>query len=209
STRDFMWRCLHQAYKIGGYWRNIPTYEHYAVCQHCNVDESMEHVLLECSAPGQEVLWRLAQKLWEMKGYQWPEMNLGRIFACSLADVKNEDGKSDQGANRFFRILISETAHQIWKSRCTRVIDRGNDPTRYATEAELHNKWLHCINSRLRTDALLTDTKKYGSRALNIRKVMNTWNGVLKDPENLPDIWVWQSGFLVGIPPLRPTGRNQ
>ncbi|KAJ7752489.1 hypothetical protein DFH07DRAFT_744952 [Mycena maculata] len=107
------------------------------------------------------------------------------------------------------RRIYMKSAHQIWKSRCTRVIDRGNDPTRYATEAELHNKWLHCINSRLRTDALLTDTKKYGSRALNIRKVMNTWNGVLKDPENLPDIWVWQSGFLVGIPPLRPTGRNQ
>ncbi|KAJ7430777.1 hypothetical protein FB451DRAFT_1038724 [Mycena latifolia] len=209
TTRDFMWRCLHQAYKLGDYWRNIPTYEQRATCPNCQVDETMEHILLECSAPGQEILWKLARELWEMKGYQWPEMNYGSVFACALVDVRNQAGKRDEGANRLFRILISETAHLIWKFRCTRVIDRGNDPTRFFTEAELHNKWLHCINSRLRTDALLTNSKKYGNRALNPKKVMNTWNGVLKDAENLSDTWVWQSGFLVGIPPLRPPGRNQ
>ncbi|KAJ7029461.1 hypothetical protein C8F04DRAFT_1211945 [Mycena alexandri] len=169
----------------------------------------MEHILLECDAPGQEVLWKLTQELWEMKGYAWPEISYGHIFACGLVDIRDEKGKRDDGAIRLFRILISETAHLIWKFRCTRVIERGNDPNRYFSDAELHNKWLHCINSRLRTDALLTDMKKYGSRALNINKVQNTWKGILMDNQNLPDIWVRQSGFLVGIPPLRPPGRNQ
>ncbi|KAJ7725397.1 hypothetical protein B0H16DRAFT_1332721, partial [Mycena metata] len=95
TTRDFLWRCLHQAYKVGEHWRNIPTYEHYANCQ---VDEPMEHILLECDAPGREVLWNLAQELWEKKGYAWPEMNYGSVFACGLVD---------------------ETAHLIWKFRCT------------------------------------------------------------------------------------------
>ncbi|KAJ7136376.1 ribonuclease H-like protein [Mycena crocata] len=206
TTREFMWKCLHQAYKIGTYWRNIPTYEHWAVCRHCDVDETMEHILLECNAPGRELLWSLAKKLWELKGYQWPEMSYGTIFACGLADVRDSRGKRDSGANRLFRILISETAHQIWKLRCTRVIQRGNDPALYHTEAELHNKWLFCINTRLKHDALLTDSRKFGRRALDIKKVQNTWKGVLKDPENLPDIWVRQSGFLVGIPPFCPSG---
>ncbi|KAJ7163885.1 ribonuclease H-like protein [Mycena crocata] len=209
STRDFMWRCLHQAYKIGSYWRNIPTYEHWATCQHCGVDETMEHALLECNVPGQAILWSLARELWEMKGYQWPEMSYGQIFACGLADVRNAAGKKDAGANRLFRILISETAHQIWHLRCTRVITWGNDPLHFLSEAELHNKWLHRINSRLKIDMLLTDTKKYGNRALNKKEVINTWKGVLDKPLNLSDIGIGQSGFLVGIPPLRPPGRNR
>ncbi|KAJ7158223.1 ribonuclease H-like protein [Mycena crocata] len=209
TTRDWMWKCLHQAYKLGNYWQNIPTYEQLATCQACRVDESMEHILLECTASGQETIWKLAKQLWEMKGLQWPEITYGSIFACSLGDFKDAKGKRDEGANRLFRILISESAHQIWKLRCNRVFERGNDPEHYHTEAEVHNKWLHCINYRLKMDILLTDSRKFGSRALNIKKVVKTWNGVLKDPENLPDIWVWQSGLLVGIPPLRPPGRNR
>ncbi|KAJ7691524.1 ribonuclease H-like protein, partial [Mycena metata] len=209
TTRDFLWRCLHQAYKIGDHWRGIPNYDHYATCRHCQIDESMEHILLECDAPGREELWNLAQELWEMKGYAWPELSYGHVFACGLVDIRDTNGRKDEGAIRLFRILISETAHLIWKLRCTRVIERGGDPNRYFSEVEIHNRWLHCINSRLRIDALLTDVKKYGNRALKISEVQNTWNGVLMDNQNLPDIWVRQSGFLVGIPPLRPPGRNQ
>ncbi|KAJ7077992.1 hypothetical protein B0H15DRAFT_760568, partial [Mycena belliarum] len=178
TTRDFMWRCMHQAYKIGDYWRSIPTYENRAICQVCNVDETMEHILLERSAPGQESLWKLAQELWELKGHPWPDMSIGKVLACGMADFKSARGKSDAGANRLFRILISETMHQIWKERCLRVIERGNDPEKATSEAELlelHNKWLHCINARLKSDALLTDTKKYGSRALKLKTVLRTW----------------------------------
>ncbi|KAJ7727176.1 hypothetical protein B0H14DRAFT_2410275, partial [Mycena olivaceomarginata] len=69
TTRDFLWKCMHQPYKLGEYWRSIPSYEHYAPCHHCQVDNSLEHILIECSAPGKEILWGLAQKLWELKGY--------------------------------------------------------------------------------------------------------------------------------------------
>ncbi|KAJ7933194.1 hypothetical protein B0H13DRAFT_1856482 [Mycena leptocephala] len=48
---NFLWRSLHQSYKCGPYWRNIPTFEHWAVCSTCDVDETMEHVMFECSAP--------------------------------------------------------------------------------------------------------------------------------------------------------------
>ena len=106
-------------------------------------------------------------------------------MACGFADVEDANGRRDPGANRLYRILISETAHLIWKSRCTRVIERGSDPSRYFSEAELRNKWTSCINTRLRIDLLLTDRKKYDNRALNFKKVLKTWTGVLKDSENL------------------------
>ncbi|KAJ7802276.1 hypothetical protein B0H14DRAFT_2614420 [Mycena olivaceomarginata] len=94
TTRDFLWRCMLQAYKIGEFWRSIPSYVHYMPCYHCQVNNSLEHTLIECSAPGKEILWGLAQKLWELKGYQWPEISLGRILACRFAEV--EDAKWEE-----------------------------------------------------------------------------------------------------------------
>ncbi|KAJ7803829.1 ribonuclease H-like protein, partial [Mycena leptocephala] len=203
TTSAYLWRGMHQAYKIGEYWRNIPTFEHWADCRHCMVDDSMEHILIDCEAPGREKLWELAQELWEKTGHVWPEINLGTIFACGLAHFKTSRGKRDKGADRLFRILISETAHLIWKLRCTRVIERGSDPTKYFSEKELHNRWLSCINQRLRLDILLTDRRKFGNRASNFKLVLNTWKRVIKDAENLQDIQILQSRVLVGIDPLR------
>ncbi|KAJ7690568.1 RnaseH-domain-containing protein, partial [Mycena olivaceomarginata] len=209
TTRAFLWRTLHQAYKIGEYWRNKPTFEHYAECRHCRVDDSMEHSLVECDAPGREQLWNLAKSLWEKKGYEWPEVSIGSILACGFSEAKSANGKKDRGADQLYRTLISETAHQIWKLRCIRVIERGSDPLRYFSEAEIHNKWLACINSRLRSDIILTDQKKFGNRALNFKVVCSTWNGILKDNENLTGTKIGQSRVLVGIAPLCPPGQNQ
>ncbi|KAJ7910752.1 hypothetical protein B0H13DRAFT_1615331, partial [Mycena leptocephala] len=95
------------------------------------------------------------------------------------------------------------TAHLIWKLRCTRAIKRGSDPTKYFSEKELHNRWLSCINQRLRLDILLTDRRKFGNRASNFKLVLNTWKRIIKDAENLQDIQILQSRVLVGIDPLR------
>jgi hypothetical protein len=80
---------------------------------------------------------------------------------------------------------------------------------RYFSEAKIHNKWLACINSRLRSDIILTDRKKFGNWALNFKVVCSTWNGVLKDNENLTGTKIGQSRVLVGIAPLCPPGQNQ
>ncbi|KAJ7806638.1 hypothetical protein B0H14DRAFT_3767615 [Mycena olivaceomarginata] len=204
TTRAFMWRCMHQAYKIGEYWRNIPTFEHWAECRHCRVDDSMEHTLVECDAPGRENLWDLAKELWELKGHQWPNISIGSILACGFANIVDAAGRQDRGANQLFRVLISETAHLIWKLRCLRVIERGSDPAKYFSEAEIHNRWLACINARLRSDIILTDRNKFGNRALNFKEVLNTWKGVIVDAQNLPVTKIGQSRVLVDIAPLRP-----
>jgi hypothetical protein len=75
-------------------------------------------------------------------------MFLESILACSFSEAKSVNGKKGRGADRLYRILISETTHQIWKLHCIRVIERGSDPS--FSKAEIHNK-LACINSRLRS----------------------------------------------------------
>ncbi|KAJ7334907.1 hypothetical protein DFH08DRAFT_633884, partial [Mycena albidolilacea] len=70
---------------------------------------------------------------------------------------------------------------------------------KFHSEAEIHNRWVSCMNTQLKMDQLLTDRSRYGNRALDIRKVLRTWDGVITDNENLPDNWIWKSGILVGI----------
>lgn len=43
------------------YWDNIQGYEPRGVCAHCGTTESMGHILLECSCPGQVKIWELAE----------------------------------------------------------------------------------------------------------------------------------------------------
>jgi ribonuclease HI len=209
TTREFMFKCLHQAYKCGEYWKHITNFEHWGICQTCGVDESIEHVLLECTAPGQSTIWNLAEELWRMTGYDWPDLRVGTILGSALSNFKRDGRKRDTGANRLFKILITESAHEIWILRCNRVITNGSDPEKFPSEQEIHNKWLFRINHRLRMDQLMANSFKFEKQALNYKTVESTWKSVLMDTEKLSEHWIWQSGVLVGILPLRPPGRNR
>jgi ribonuclease HI len=54
KIREFLWKSMHNAHKCGKFWNNIPGLEQRATCPVCNEEESMEHILLECNAPGQK-----------------------------------------------------------------------------------------------------------------------------------------------------------
>lgn len=103
--------------------------------------------------------------------------------------------RGNAGTTRLFRILISESAHLIWRLRNERVIN-AKDP---ATTREIRNRWLKAINNRLRIDCALTNGIKYGKRAIDKKLVQKTWCNVLKDEENLPKDWTWEAGVLVGV----------
>ncbi|KAJ7694935.1 hypothetical protein B0H14DRAFT_2310776, partial [Mycena olivaceomarginata] len=96
--------------------------------------------------------------------------------------------------SRLFRIIVSESAYLIWKVRKEQVVGGCKH-----TETEIRNRWVSCMNMQLKMDQLLTDRLRYGNRALDIRKVLHTWDGLLMDNENLPHNWIWQSGVLVGF----------
>ncbi|KAJ7254128.1 hypothetical protein C8J57DRAFT_1076442 [Mycena rebaudengoi] len=131
-------------------------------------------------------------------------MTIGLILGCSLVEFRNSTGKKNRAAARLFRIMISESAPIIWKLRNERIISG-----RKHFNLEIHNKWVNCLNMRLKMDQLLTDISRYGSRATKLEWVLQTWDRVLMDNKNLPEIWIWQSGVLVGICALHPPGRNR
>ena len=63
QAREFLWKCMHKVYKCGSYWDNIPNHEQRAKCPVCQTEKSMEHILTECDAPGQKIIWKLAETL--------------------------------------------------------------------------------------------------------------------------------------------------
>ncbi|KAJ7872983.1 hypothetical protein B0H13DRAFT_1633645 [Mycena leptocephala] len=155
----------------------------------------MEHILTQCDVPGQEVIWNLVSKLWKTRTGSELKPTIGGIMACGLMKKGNTPGKTDRGTTRLYRIVISESAHLIWRLKSERVIN-GKDPP---TESEIRNRWAHTLNMRITVDCLLTNKAKYGKKALKKSLVLRTWANVLRDEDRLPPDWTRETGVLVGI----------
>ncbi|KAJ7052456.1 hypothetical protein C8F01DRAFT_1221839 [Mycena amicta] len=196
SIQDFMWKTIHQTYKIGEQWLHIPSFEHWANCPTCHLPDSMAHALLECSAPGSHEVWALCKQLWELKTLEMPMVSLGLIVGIGLCHVKDENGKRLKGAERLLRILVSESAFIIWKLRCEQLMSPGGLPH---SKMEVHNYWVAQMNKRLKLDQLASDASRFGAQATDKQVVLQTWEGVLMDNKHLPNDWVGQSEVLVGI----------
>ncbi|KAJ7073790.1 hypothetical protein C8F01DRAFT_1042859 [Mycena amicta] len=206
SIQDFMWKTIHQTYKIGERWLHIPSFEHWANCPTCHLPDSMAHTLLECSAPGSHEVCALCKQLWELKTLEMPTVSLGLIVGIGLCHVKDENGKRLKGTEHLLRILVSESAFIIWKLRCERLMSCGGLPH---SKMEVHNYWVAQMNKRLKLDQLASNASCFGAQATDKRVVLQTWEGVLMDNKHLPNDWVGQSEVLVGIGMLRPPGRNR
>lgn len=197
NISDFLWKSIHGAYKVGKYWANIPGAQSREQCPVCRCEDSMEHILTECSAPGQEIIWQLASDLWKHKWPVWPKPSLGLILGCAAVSFEGTSGRPASGPNRLFRIIISESAHLIWKIRCERLITRNNDRNRWHNKQEITNKWTYAINLRLTMDRKSTH-QRWKKRAAKVATVLNTWSGVLHDEKSLPDDWTDSAEVLVG-----------
>lgn len=190
NIRAFLWKTLHGAHKVGAYWRNIPEHEIKGECNPCDELDSMEHILTNCDIPGQSLIWELAKNLWSNKNHPWPEIrNLGSIIRCGLAEFKTNEDKPDAGANRFYRILVSESAFLIWKLRCNRVIVLGSDENIWPSADIIKKKWRSALERRLTLDKAMT-SKRFGNKALKRSLVIDTWKGTLQNESSLPDDWL-------------------
>ncbi|KIM39171.1 hypothetical protein M413DRAFT_419656, partial [Hebeloma cylindrosporum] len=212
KIRTFLWKTMHNAYKCGKYWLNIPSYEQQALCHACdNVVESMEHILTECRASSQETVWDLAKEVWTLCGLPWVKPHFGTILGCGLGNFhpKNDNNAQLVGANRLYAILLSESAHQIWRMRCKWKISDEASLEKIPTEQEIRANWIKNLNRRLQLERLMTNKFKYGSRALKPELVEKTWWGVLQAQESLANDWLRVgTEVLVGIGD-RPSGRNR
>ena len=206
KTRDFLWKSTQNAYKIGEYWLPIEGYEQRGTCPICNEQEDMEHILTTCKAKAREIMWSLANDLWERRSSTPLPHRLGDILGCGLAEFKTR-GKLDKGKNRFYRILVSETAYLIWKLRNERRIRDEDRPEREASVHEIRKRWTSALNKRLTIDRALTNGAKFGKRALSEKLVIKTWRGCLGNEDKLPPDWHRQTEVLVGILSSRPPGR--
>ncbi|KAJ6566264.1 hypothetical protein B0H19DRAFT_940693 [Mycena capillaripes] len=189
---QFLWKSIHNAHKIGHYWSHIPECEDRDTCSECEIEESLEHILMDCQSLGQEIIWKAAETVWAGKRRDWPEVSLGGVLGCGLAVFRDEQGRKDEGAERLYRILISEAAYLIWKIRNDRVIKRDGEPV---PEAEIINKWKFNIEHRRQVDLTLARRPpKDGRPTLAPQLVWDTWAGT----PDLPSNWLKDPRVLVG-----------
>ncbi|KAJ7922383.1 hypothetical protein B0H13DRAFT_1865760 [Mycena leptocephala] len=87
QIRNFLRKSMHNAHRIGNFWKHIPECKDCEICQFCGETESLEHNLLECERPGQRQIWALAKELWLKKHPTWPDLSLGAIPGCGLAST--------------------------------------------------------------------------------------------------------------------------
>ncbi|KAJ7885462.1 hypothetical protein B0H13DRAFT_2235279 [Mycena leptocephala] len=175
NIRNFLWKSMHGAHRSGN-------------------EETLDHILLECPSPGQSEVWKLAEQLWTKKESSWPAVSMGTILGSGLAIFKDDSGKPRPALARLYKILMTESAHVIWKLRCDSVIGREGTPP---STHEVHNRWVKVMNERLEIDINLTNKLKYGKQhALSPALVLDTWCGTLLDEDTLPDDWLRETGVL-------------
>ncbi|KAJ7172881.1 ribonuclease H-like protein [Mycena crocata] len=195
SIRFFNWMLIHDGYKVGRYWKNIAGHEWKGICDHCGVEESMNHILTECTENGQKQVWDLASELWELKTKKKLRPLIGEIMACAVIKRGIKPGAVDKGTSRLFRILVSESAFLIWRLRNERRI-QGKDA---ASEREIHMRWKRTMNIRLAVDCLRSNQTRYAKKATPKSLVIKTWTGVILNEDTLPADWTRETQVLVGI----------
>ncbi|KAH9833541.1 uncharacterized protein C8Q71DRAFT_823758 [Rhodofomes roseus] len=198
QIKDFLWKTLHNAHRCGSFWLNIPGYEERARCSWCGQTESIEHILTECTAPGQMTIWNMTRSLWENKGLRWQSPSTSEILGLGCRKWSYNDKKQNHGATRLWRILISESAFLIWKLRCERVIGHEEEERWAHSSNELRSRWASTMNQRLHLDAATTHPR-FGRKALRRDIYADTWHDAVVDNRAL---YTHRSreGVLVGIP---------
>ncbi|KAE9401682.1 hypothetical protein BT96DRAFT_817590 [Gymnopus androsaceus JB14] len=197
--RDFLWKSMHDAHRVGRFWKHIPECEERMMCAHCNEVESLEHILLECDRPWRRLIWEMAKSLWPKTPDHgsWKEPNLGIILGTNLLEFKDAKGKSAPGIKRLYKILITESAHLIWKLHCEAVIDHENEDV---PDKETYNRLCQVLSQRLARDQSLTYKPRWKTSAKP--RVLQMWNPIIKDPQKLPLDWIGEARVLVGIGPF-------
>lgn len=196
QVRNFLWRAMHNAYKIGKYWENIKDYEHRAECPRCRVTETLEHILTECEASGQETIWRFVRDLCEKRGLPFQKPSLGDQLGCAITRIAR---KGDKGERRFMKIVYSEATYTTWIIRCEWRISRKSDPENTPTEKEILCRIKAAITKRIKLDCLATDSERFGKKAYEPRIIKDTWSNLI--PEDLAPLRLWRklTVVLVGI----------
>ncbi|KAI0335409.1 ribonuclease H-like protein [Cubamyces sp. BRFM 1775] len=199
NTRDFLWKTLHAAHRVGRFWKHIPGYEDRAICTQCGLEDSLQHILCECEAPGASLAWTLARSLLNKRGVCLPRrMTVSHVLGSTMAQLSDADGKPAQAKARLLKIITTETAYFIWKLRCERVIQHADQPNYEFAALDIINRWHAMLDARLWRDQVRTNKRLCGKRARAPTVVRMTWSGLLANEQALPEEWESLPGVLVG-----------
>jgi len=205
----FAWMALHEAYRIGDHWSERRGYSRELslreYCGHCeNETESLEHIICDCTTPGQNDIWELAGNLWQLKNSHmtWDKPGIGGVLGSAIAPLKKSDGSPDPGSSRLYRILVMESAHLIWKLRCERVVSRDNESF---SPQEVASRWYRAISERMKLDVSLCHPC-WDKQQMSRRIMKRTWIELLDNPEVRPS--EWESRPLGGLVGRRPIARR-
>ncbi|TFK93262.1 hypothetical protein K466DRAFT_619106 [Polyporus arcularius HHB13444] len=198
QASQYMWMSIHDGYMLGDHWLRTNMSDELRrreICAICGERESMSHIVFECNARGQEIIWNLLRQTWALTGAEWKEPCWGTVFGAACAVFKTSEGRRRKALESLWCILCTEALHLIWKIRCERVIQ--NDGEEH-TESEITNRYYSTLNSRLTLDRR-TAVIARGRKALRPQEVARIWLPVLDKADELPLKWVGDSGVLVGI----------
>ena len=209
KIQSFIFKTLHNTYRIGSFWEQINNFSHRARCTACAAEtESMEHILTECTNPTRTTIWNAAKQLWPSKHGNWPTISIGLILGCgaiNIPHVPDENNPNDKaventkrGASRLLRIIISESAYLIWTLRCERVIQ-----DKIHTPENISKRWHNSLLKRLQLDrAIASTSRRDGKFAATVK---STWQDIISEyNNNLQQNWVTALEVLVGITLPRP-----
>lgn len=198
---DFLWKILHNAHRVGSYWNKIPGLEARSQCTECGVEDTMEHILFHCRAYGRRAVWVHAQLLWEKKGLQWKPVCLESLVSAGIPEQEMTGSQIRPAHTRLWRLLVTESAHLIWRLRCERVIGHEGDDGWHHTEKAVTTQWLRAINNRLRQDVTRANPR-FGRLALKSELVKETWGDLIPPPDYTNKRWIERiDRVLVGIDP--------
>ncbi|KAI0754830.1 hypothetical protein C8Q80DRAFT_1095068 [Daedaleopsis nitida] len=194
ESRDFWWRSLHGALRIGKFWTNLNGYEDRAMCHWCEEEESLEHILVHCAAPGQREVWRLVAAAAAKKGLPALPVSFGTVLGSPMITLQFKEGRDTPIADAFYRSVVPMSAHLIWKLRCERVIDMGDDRWRTQGSEVVCRKWWSALERR---SVLEVGAARRGGTKSKLARVQAVWHGIL---ESRPPLGQSATGFLVGRP---------
>ncbi len=198
TASQFMWMAIHDGYMVGTHWHRpnmSAELQSRATCAVCGECETLTHIILECEAKGQSIIWQLLKRTWSLTGVEWKEPCWGTTLGAACTIFKTQDGQRKPATEKLWCILCTEALHLIWKLRCERVIQ--NEGKEF-TENEIANRFYASLDFRLNLDRRTAAIAK-GKKSLRPHEVEKIWLPIIADGCNLPPKWVVDNGVLVGI----------
>ncbi len=180
KVRDFMWKTMHDAMRVGKFWKNIEGYEERGVCKVCGAVDSMEHILMACKVPGQSLIWSMVKDTLTRKGAGNIPLTYGTVLGSVVIKRDTEGDSKRQEINRLCKILIPEAAYLIWKIRCERVIQNDNKKEKWLPEKAIRAKWLRTMEKRAQMDWAEAAREK-GRKHRKRTSVEKTWKDVVNE----------------------------